>query len=279
MSKKAVITGASRGIGRGIALELAGRGYDVAYSYATSLEDAQTLKQEIESIGQRAFYYQASLEIPGEGEKFFDRAVEDLGGLDVLINNAGVTIFGSVYELEDSDLDYMINLDFRNYIVMMRAAARYMISHNIRGTIVNITSSRGERAYPDDGIYGGLKAALNRAIQSFALDVAKFGIRINNVAPGAIAVRTPEQNEKENNTARTRFYEELGERIPAKRMGLPGDIAKAVAFLVSEDADYITGVTLRIDGGLILPGMPEVTPEGMEPGDWDIHQGKQNIKF
>ena len=128
----------------------------------------------------------------------------------------------------------MIDLDFRNYVLMMSYAARYMIDHGVKGGIVNITSSRGEQAYPGDGIYGGMKAALNRAIRSFAVDVCEYGIRINNVAPGAIRVRTKEQLEAEGRSAKDNFWDKLGPRIPLGRTGNPEDIGQAVAFLLGQ---------------------------------------------
>lgn len=139
-----------------------------------------------------------------------------------------------------------------------------MQEHGIHGSIINITSSRGERAYPGDGIYGACKAGLNRAVESFALDVAPYGIRINNVAPGSIQVRTGEEPD-EKTLHMMEIYAQLGKRIPLGRMGRPEDIGKAVAYLASEDASYITGITLRVDGGLILPGMPEHSPDSGIP--------------
>lgn len=145
--KKAVVTGASRGIGKGIARCLAREGYDLAISYATQREEAQTLSRELEEeYGGKCFFFQASLERPGAGVELLEKSVEALGGLDLLFN-----------------------LDFKNYILMMQAAARYMVRHKVRGSLVNITSSRGERAYAGDFLYGGLKAGLNRAVQSIAL--------------------------------------------------------------------------------------------------------------
>ena len=138
---------------------------------------------------------------------------------------------------------------------MMNYAGAYMKEHGIQGNIINVTSSRGERAYPEDGLYGALKAGLNRAIQSFALDVAEYGIRVNNVAPGAIRVRTRQERIADGNNPD--FWDELGTRIPLKRCGLPEDVANAVSFLASDKASYITGITIRVDGGLILPGPPE----------------------
>ena len=271
MSKKAIVTGASRGIGRGIALALAADGYDLAISYATQSADADALAAEIkEKYGRQVYCFQATLQNKGAGKELFDKAVAALGGLDVLVNNAGVTIFEQLQGLTEENLEMLFGLDFRNYVMMMSEAAKYMIAKGIKGSIVNITSSRGERGYPGDGIYGGMKAGLNRAIQSFALDVAPYGIRINNVAPGAIAVRSAEENARNGEERRTKFYNELGKRIPMERMGTPADIGAMVAYLVSDKASYITGVTMRVDGGLILPGMPEVTPEGMHPGDWNI---------
>lgn len=277
MNKRAIVTGGSRGIGRGITMALAQEGYDVAFSYATRADEAQKVAQAIqESTGRSCFFRQASLQNPGEGEAFFKWAVEELRGVDVLVNNAGTTIFESVDQITDENMDLMIQLDFRNYIVMMREASRYMIQNGIRGSIINITSSRGEQSYPGDGIYGGLKAGLNRAIQSFALDVSAHGIRINNVAPGAIRIRTEEELKGSTQEYLLGFWDELGTRIALGRSGLPEDIAQAVVFLASEKASYITGVTLRVDGGLILPGMPELLDDDLKPGEW-MSQSKRGL--
>lgn len=272
MNKKAVVTGGSKGIGSGIVRKLAGLGYDVVFSYASHGEDAFALREEVKgTYGVQCACFQAALNIPGNGKKFFDASVDFLGGLDLLVNNAGVTIFESILELTEENMDYMLNLNFRNYCVMMREASRYMAKRGIRGSIVNITSSRGQRGYPGDGIYGGIKAGLNRAIESFALDTAPYGIRINNVAPGAVRIRSGEEMrqmmERIGGDSNRDFWDELGKVIPLERSGLPEDIANAVAFLASEEASYITGVTLRVDGGLILPGMPEQhTPDHDDHG-------------
>ena len=269
MSKKAIVTGASRGIGKGIAMCLAAEGYDLAISYASKKEEAEKVAEQIrETYHTRCLIYQASLQEKGAGKALFDQAVSDLGGLDLLVNNAGLTIFESLQEIMEETLDLLINLDFKNYILMMREAANYMIASGTKGNIINITSSRGEQSYPEDGLYGGLKAGLNRAICSFALDVSQYGIRINNVAPGAIRIRTREELIEGGNVAMADFWDELGNRIALGRSGLPEDIGHAVAFLASDKASYITGTTLRVDGGLILPGMPEMITEGLKPGEW-----------
>lgn len=269
MSKKVIITGASRGIGKGIAMCLAAEGYDLAISYASKKEEAEKVAEQIrETYHTRCLIYQAALQEKGAGKALFDRAVADLGGLDLLVNNAGLTIFESLQEIKEETLDLLINLDFKNYILMMREAANYMIASGTKGNIINITSSRGEQSYPEDGLYGGLKAGLNRAICSFALDVSQYGIRINNVAPGAIRIRTREELIEGGNVAMADFWDELGNRIALGRSGLPEDIGHAVAFLASDKASYITGTTLRVDGGLILPGMPEMITEGLKPGEW-----------
>ena len=294
MSKKAIVTGASRGIGKGIALQLAKEGYDVAISYASQKEAAQELVGQIErEYGRKCYYYQASLEIPGECDRLFGQAVADLGGLDLLVNNAGLTICEPIQSITEEKLDHLLNLDFRSFVLMMRNATRYMIDHKIRGSIINITSSRGERAYPECGIYCGLKAGLNHAIKAFALDVASYGIRINNIAPGATRVRSKEELGKmESGTAadyfwreeyadkskpiQSDFWDELGQAIPLCRAGTPEDIGNAVVFLASDKASYITGITLRIDGGLILPGMPEgfAGQGGVAAGGWGRPAGE-----
>lgn len=275
MGNKAIVTGGSRGIGRGIALALASEGYDLAITYARKREAAESVAEEIRSrYGRECHCYQASLEIPGVAHDMFVKAVADLGGLDLLVNNAGLTICESIQNITEEKLDHLLNLDFSTFVILMRDATRYMIDHKIKGNIVNITSSRGERAYPECGIYCGLKAGLIHAIKAFALDVSAYGIRINNVAPGATRIRTKaeiaamttgeasdyfwrEEYEDKTKEITSDFWDDLGELIPLGRAGTPEDVANAVLFLASEKASYITGVTLRVDGGLILPGMPE----------------------
>ena len=276
--KKAIITGGERGIGRGIAIALAKEGYDIAFSYYPKEQNAEEAvrytTEAIKKEGREVYVFEADLSVKEGAKKFFDQAIEALGSLDLLVNNAGVNKPKAIYEFTDENFDYLVNLDFRTYIMMMSYASAYMKEHGIKGNIINVTSSRGERVYPNCGLYCGMKAGLNRAVEAFALDTAPFGIRINNVAPGAVRIRSKEEIAAMAFGADTDyfwdkkfldgadaveedFWDELGKKIPLRRVAEPADIANAVVFLSSEKASYITGVTLRIDGGLILPGMPE----------------------
>ena len=276
--KKALVTGGEIGMGRGIALELAREGYDIAFSYYPEFqndEDAvKNTQRLLEAAGASHWSYPVDLSQPKAAAELFQKAVDDMQGIDLLVNNAGVNIPKPVQDLTEENVDYLISLDFRSYIMLMHYCARYMMDHGIRGIIVNITSSRGERAYPNAGIYCGIKAGLNHMVEAFALDLAPYGIRINNVAPGATRVRTKQELldmkysvdtdyfwKKEYlddpDAVKEDFWDSLGAKIPLQRAGNPEDIGRAVAFLASEKASYITGVTLRVDGGLILPGMPE----------------------
>lgn len=283
--KKALITGASRGIGKGIALRLAKEGYDIAISYRSKENEALEIKREAEErYHVTCAVFQAELERPGAGQALFKKAADALDGISLLVNNAGTTIFENIFDMTEETLDFLIALDFKNYLMMTREAVRYMAAREIRGSVVNVTSSRGERAYPGDAVYGGLKAGLNRAIQSIALDAAPSGIRINNVAPGAIEIRSPEEilsDNELNGKVPLDFWKKLGERVPLGRSGRPEDIAEAVIFLASERASYITGVTLRVDGGLILPGMPEAESEEgrgwgyLPPGSVRTNEGQK----
>lgn len=264
--KKALVTGGSRGIGKGIVLCLAEAGYDVAFSYNSKEDEAKIVAKEAKKYGVSCFYHQASLEKPGVGPALIHIAAEELGGLDLLVNNAGITIFESILDLDWEQVQMLVNLDFLNYLFMAKEAARYMTDHGIQGSIIHITSSRGQRAYPEDAVYGGIKAAINRAAQSMALDLAPYGIRVNCIAPGAVCIRTHEELKAENRTELFGFWEQLGTRIPLERNGRPEDIGHAVVYLADDKAGYITGEVLRVDGGLILAGMPE--QPNSEKTDW-----------
>lgn len=276
--KKALITGAEYGMGRGIALVLAQEGYDIAFSYFSGMENYDSALEKTKRLlcerGAECWAYDADLSKSGSANELFDKAVNDMGTLDLLVNNAGVNIPRPLQDITENNLEYLINLDLKAYVMMMHYAARYMIDNEIRGNIINVTSSRGERAYPNAGVYCGIKSALNRMTEAFALDVSSYGIRVNSVAPGAVRVRTKDELLAISDGSETDyfwdeefldnpeavendFWDALGPKIPLKRVGLPEDVGNAIAFLASDKASYITGVTLRVDGGLILPGMPE----------------------
>ena len=247
--KCAFITGGSRGIGSGISEALAAEGYDIAFTYSTAHDEAEALAEKIRASGRRCFYYQADLQNANVPEKVTAQAISDLGSLDVLINNAGRTIHNRTTTLELEMIDFLYGLNYRSPLLCSKIAAKHMIENNIQGNIIHIASTRGIRSYPEDAVYGGLKAALIRSTESMALDLSYYGIRVNCVAPGATRIRGAfEQDDLEKG---------IGPKIPLKRLGSPADIGNAIAFLVSDKASYITGVTLKVDGGLILPGMPE----------------------
>lgn len=250
MHKTAFITGASQGIGRGIALRLAKDGYDIAFTYHTELDKAKSLKETIESFGQRCFFYQANLEDKHVPITVTQSAINDLGHLDVLICNAGTTEFTSIKTLDVDIIDYTYQLNYRSYLLSTKVAANHMIEQGIQGRIIYTSSTRGIRAYPNDAIYGSLKAALNRLVQSLAIELAEHKITVNAIAPGATANR----NDYSDAELRQGHISTL---VPLKRRGKPDDIAGLVTYLVSPDANYITGEIIRVDGGLILYGPDE----------------------
>jgi glucose 1-dehydrogenase len=256
--KTALVTGGSSGIGQGIAAVLAEEGYDVAITYGKNPDGAEHTRAGIEALGRRCLTYQTNLQEPDAPERVVKQSIEDLGHLDLLVNNAGRSTRESVLTCTAEHLDMLYGLNFRAYVLAAGAAARHMVLNGVHGSIIFITSSRAERAYPGDFLYGGLKAAIRRACESMAMDLAPHGIRVNCVAPGATVVR-------EDNG---RWQEALGVRIPAGRLGTPRENGHVVAFLASEKAAYITGVTVRVDGGLILPGMPESDFDNAQKRGW-----------
>ncbi len=260
--KKAIVTGGSSGIGRGIVYSLAAEGYDLVFSYRNKKENALKVIADLHQNYPEGYAeaLPAELSREGAGTVFFEEAVKCLGGLDLLVNNAGVTILESIFDLTEENMDYLYRLLFRNYVIMMREGASYMAEHNIKGNIINISSVRGISAHPGDLVYGGIKAALNRACKSVALDVAPYGIRVNNILPGATRRFTPEEEELADPAHREKIRF-LSQRIPLERYGTPEDIGNAVVFLASDKASYITGISLVIDGGLSLPGLAETAKE------------------
>ena len=252
MNKTALVTGGSHNIGQGIAIVLAEHGYDVAITYNSRREGAEDTQKQIEALGRKCFIYQASLEKPEVPQQIVDQAHKDLGGrLDLMVCNAGNGGFrGSILTITPENVDEVYTVNFCNYMLCAGAAARHMVADKVEGSIIFITSSRAEMAYPDDYLYGGFKACVKRATESMALDLSAYNIRVNCVAPGATWTPRPGHEDRLQSPFVT-------ESIPLHRVGTPRENGEVVAFLASENASYITGITVRVDGGLILPGMLE----------------------
>ncbi len=267
-NKKAIVTGASHGIGRGIAGKLAQEGYDLAVSYHKREEGARALAEEItREYGVACHVFQAALHEKDVPRAFFAQAVEALGGLDLLVCNAGATLSGSILDLNEEILDYGVNLDYKSYLLMTAEAASYMAEHEIRGSIVFVTSTHAYRAFPFDTLYGSIKAGLNRAVESLSLELGQYGIRVNAVAPGYIKIHSNQEL-----PGYVEAVDALGALLPCNRIGVPADIGSAVAFLASDKAKYITGLTVKVDGGLTLPGMPESKDPVNNRRIWGYHE-------
>jgi glucose 1-dehydrogenase len=255
--KTALITGGSRGIGRGIAYAMASEGYDVAISHYNDHDNAAEVHRTIiTKYHRKCIVIEGDLRQESEPARLTDETLRHFQQIDVLVNNAGVTIFRDMVEMELEQMNTLIQLDFRAPLLLMQNVGRHMIEQGVKGSIINITSTRAERAYPGDAVYGGMKAGLARAVESIALEYSAYGIRVNCIAPGAISTT----KEREG------YFNELGRKIPLNRPGTPEDIGHAAVWLASDQSSYITGATIRVDGGLILPGMPETVGKESDIG-------------
>ncbi len=253
MTKTALVTGGSHGIGQGIAVVLAEKGFDVVITYRSRPEGAEETRVAVEALGRRCVVLKAELSQADAPQRVVDEAYDALGRLDLVVcNAANPGGRGSLLTATAERVDTLYASNFRNYILTAGAGARYMVRDGVKGGIIFITSSRAQRAYPDDYLYGGFKAGIERACQSMALDLSAYGIRVNCVAPGCIwpGHGIPEGREE---------HDFLREGVPLHRSGTPREVGEAVAYLASEAAGYVTGISLRVDGGLILPGMREGT--------------------
>ncbi len=238
----ALVTGASRGIGRAIALELAEQGATVVANYAGSQQAAEELVSVIEASGGAAYACKADVSDPGACAGLVDTVVEQYGRIDVLVNNAGITRDGLLVRMSDEDWNDVIATNLTGVFSVTRAAGRHMMKARA-GSIVNVTSVVGLVGNAGQANYAAAKAGVIGLTKSVARELAGRGVRCNAVAPGFIETdMTAALSES--------VREQILGGIAMKRFGEPGDVAKAVAFLASDDAAYITGQVLAIDGGM-----------------------------
>lgn len=244
IEKTALVTGASRGIGRAIALTLAAKGYAVALNYAGSQAAAEAVKGEIEAAGGKAFTIQGDVSKAEDVDRIFKTIKEEFGQLDVLVNNAGITRDGLLIRMKEESWDAVLSTDLKSDFLTIKAAAQMMMRKK-EGSIINIASVVGIMGNIGQANYAAAKAGVIGLTKACAKELAARNIRVNAVAPGFIATdmtdAIPEKNKEAMLTA-----------IPLGRMGLAEDVAKAVSFLASDDASYITGQVLKVDGGMVM---------------------------
>ncbi|MGO9581837.1 MAG: SDR family NAD(P)-dependent oxidoreductase [Acidimicrobiales bacterium] len=245
--KRALVTGSGTGIGREIALEFARQGADVVLHYSSSREGAESAVEEINESGGRASCLRAHLGDVDDCVNLVEYAVSFLGGLDILVNNAGITEWGPFDEVTPEQFDGLYNVNIRGQFFCAQCAVKHMGEHG--GAIVNMTSVHGLEGQSGHSIYAGTKGAIIAWTRALAIELAPRKIRVNAVAPGWIVV--PSHYLRYENYS----VEEGGKQIPWGRVGVPLDIAKACVFLASDEADYIVGTVLPVEGGLtsVLP--------------------------
>ena len=240
--KTALVTGASRGIGRAIALRLAEDGANVAVIYAGSADKAKAVVNEITALGVNAKAYRCNVADSAAVNETVKAVTNDLGKIDILVNNAGITRDGLMLRMKDEDFDAVLDTNLQGAINMIRACyAGYIRKKS--GRIINISSVSGIMGNAGQANYSASKAGVIGLTKSVARELASRGITCNAVAPGFIQTDMTE-NLGDNNP--------LLNSIPLGRMGKPEDIAAAVAFLASDSAAYITGEVLKVDGGLAI---------------------------
>ncbi len=244
IEKTALVTGASRGIGRAIALALASKGFAVALNYAGSHDAAEAVKKEIEDAGGKAFTVQGDVSKSEDVDRIFKTVKDEFGGLDVLVNNAGINRDALLIRMKESNWDDVIATDLKSDFLTTKAAAAMMMRKR-KGSIINISSVVGIMGNIGQANYAAAKAGVIGLTKACAKEMAARNIRVNAVAPGFIETAMTDGIPE-------KIREGMIESIPMGRMGQPEDIARAVCFLASDDASYITGQVLVVDGGLVM---------------------------
>lgn len=242
--KVALVTGASRGIGRAIALKLASAGADLAVNYSASSKAAEELVSEIKAMGRRAVAVKASVQVEEEVNEMFAFVEKELGVVDILVNNAGITKDNLLIRMKTEEWDSVLDINLKGAFLCTRLAAKSMMKKRY-GKIINISSVTGFSGNPGQVNYSATKAGMIGMTKSAALELAGRGICVNAVAPGFIETDM-------TCTLGENVKEAFLEKIPLKRAGSPEDIASSVLFLASPMADYITGQTIHVNGGMYL---------------------------
>jgi NAD(P)-dependent dehydrogenase (short-subunit alcohol dehydrogenase family) len=250
--KVALVTGASRGIGKAIALALAGEGADVALNCSKSVAEAEGVAREIEALGRRATVVQADVANKAAVNEMIQKVVAGFGRIDILVNNAGMSVVGASAELEESRWRRGIDVMLTGVFFCSQAAGKEMIKQG-SGKIINIASVNGIGAFPERACYGSAKAGVMQLTRTLGCEWARYNINVNAIAPGYTKTQLVEDLLAKGVIDES----ELAGRTPAGRLGDCEEMADAVIFLASEQSKYIVGQTIVVDGGWTAYMYPE----------------------
>jgi NAD(P)-dependent dehydrogenase (short-subunit alcohol dehydrogenase family) len=249
IGKTALVTGASKGVGKGIALELGREGCDVAVNYRTDEQGARDTVEALERMGRRAFAVRADVGSAAEVAAMFDEVLGRFGRLDVLVNNAGVQTWKSLLELTEAEWDRVIDTNLKGCFLCTQLAARHMKERG-GGSIINIGSGCNKLAFPRLVDYTASKGGIEMFTKVAACELGRYKIRVNCVAPGAIEIERTRQEVGD-------YAGTWSALTPLARIGTPEDVGRAVVFFAGDQADFVTGQTLWVDGGLFAkPAWP-----------------------
>lgn len=242
--KNAIVTGASRGIGRAIALELARKGVNVAVNYAGNADKAQDVVSEVEQMGVKGFKIQANVTDESDVKSMFKEVKSTFGSIDILVNNAGITKDNLLMRMKEEEFDEVIDTNLKGVFLCMKTVSRQMMKQK-QGKIINVASIVGVSGNPGQANYVAAKAGVIGLTKSIAQELASRNILVNAVAPGFIATDMTDKLTEEQQKG-------ILDKIPLAKLGSAEDVAKVVRFLASDDANYITGQTIHIDGGMVM---------------------------
>ena len=242
--KFALVTGASRGIGREIALELARQGANVAVNFAGSEAKANEVVDEIKALGRDAFAVKCNVADTEAVSEMVKATVDRFGRLDILVNNAGITRDNLLMRMKEDEWDDVINTNLKGVFLCTKAVTRQMMKQRV-GRIINIASVVGVSGNPGQANYVAAKAGVIGLTKTTAKELASRNITVNAIAPGFITTDMTDQLSEE-------VKAEMLKQIPLARLGEPKDIAKITAFIASDDSSYITGQTLHVNGGMVM---------------------------
>lgn len=243
--KVALVTGGNRGIGRGIVERFAREGADVAINYAHHDAEAKSALAAVEAAGRRGLIVQADVSRPADVQRFIDEAADHFGNLDILVNNAGMETDAPFLDATEADYDRVLGLNLKGVFFATQAFARRLVAANRPGKVITVSSVHEEIPFPNYASYCASKGGVKMLTRDLAIELGPHGITVNAIAPGAI-----ETDINRSLLSDKPRLDALLKKIPLGRMGTPDDVAGIAAFLASADADYVTGSTYFVDGGL-----------------------------